>query len=179
MNQQLLALVTAVLDCVEAYVMEMNYGILEEIMDLLLDLPDSIVQAVVAPVSQSCLVVLRVPSIYLATSVCHLLKRLGDAAFAHISPLELMMRFASLIPKNKFHPEFGTDDEGKRLSEQQYGSIEPFERGFAEFRSLAGHLLTSLARIYPVVSNQFILQIFTTLCDGRGTWRIPERNPAL
>ncbi|PBJ77439.1 hypothetical protein BCY84_06407 [Trypanosoma cruzi cruzi] len=174
MNQQLLALVTAVLDCVEAYVMEMNYGILEEIMDLLLDLPDSIVQAVVAPVSQSCLVVLRVPSIYLATSVCHLLKRLGDAAFAHISPLELMMRFASLIPKNKFHPEFGTDDEGKRLSEQQYGSIEPFERGFAEFRSLAGHLLTSLARIYPVVSNQFILQIFTTLCDGRGTLADPR-----
>ncbi|RNF03367.1 hypothetical protein TraAM80_05813 [Trypanosoma rangeli] len=174
LDQGPLSLVAAVLGCVEACVMERNYSTLEELTELLLEMPNPILEAVVAPVSQSCLAMLSVPSIYMATAVCHILKRLGDAAFAHINALELMMRFAVLIPKNKFHPRSGTGEQGKKLSEQQYGSTELFERGFGEFRGLTGHLLTALARVYPVVSNQFILQLLMSLCDGCGSAEDPR-----
>ncbi|RNF19639.1 uncharacterized protein Tco025E_04014 [Trypanosoma conorhini] len=175
-QQEPLLLVAAVLGCVEACVMERNYGTLEEVAELLVEMPNSVIEAVIAPTSQACLAMLSVPSIYLATAACHILKRLGDAAFAHINALELMMRFAALIPKNKFHPRSGTDEEGKQLSEQQYGSAEAFECGFGVFRSLTGHLLTALARVYPVVSNQFVLQLLASLCDGRGSAADPRTS---
>lgn len=173
---ELTGLFTAVLDGVGACVAERNYGLLEEIADLLLELPDPILRGVVASVSRSCLAILAVPSIYIASHVCLILRRLGDAVFPHINPMELLTRLAALMPKNQYHPETGVEGEGKRLSREQYGVVKSFEHGFAEFRGLVGYLLTSLARVYPIVCNQFILHLFTTLCDGRGTWEDPRTS---
>ncbi|KEG12722.1 hypothetical protein DQ04_01471080 [Trypanosoma grayi] len=175
-SPELSVLLGAALGSVDVCLAERSYGTLDEIADLLHEMPDKLIQSVAAPVSQACLVMLAVPSISLASTVCSVLKRLGDDGFSHFNPLDFMARIAVLVPKNKCRPETGTDREGVLLSEQQFGSAELFERGFAEFRSLVGGLLSTLARIYPVVANQFITQLLTTLCDGRGVLGDPRTS---
>ncbi|KAG8347899.1 hypothetical protein TRVL_01279 [Trypanosoma vivax] len=171
-----LELLNAALCSTEWWLAERNYSILEEITELVLEAPGTVINSVTPLLSQVCLHILSLPSIYLASSACSILRRLGDAVFTHINPADLMTRMALLVPKNKFHLKLGTDREGMLLSEQQYGSIDAFEQGFAEFRSLAGQLLSAAARIYPVVSNQFVLQLIAALCDADGTAEDPRTN---
>ncbi|KAH9588622.1 hypothetical protein LSM04_002475 [Trypanosoma melophagium] len=168
-DPELSSFMAAVLRSVEVGVAECNYSMLEETMELLLEMPDPILSAVEAPVCLACHFTLVVPSIYLAFTACMVLRRLGDVVFNYINPLEFIMRLATLVEKNKFDPEHGTHKEGRLLSEQQYGTPQLFNAGFAEFRGIVGHLLSSVARLYPVVSNRFIHRMISTLSDGAGT----------
>nr|CCC93877.1 unnamed protein product [Trypanosoma congolense IL3000] len=167
-------LLDAALDSVEMCVTELNYTNIEEIMELLHESPDVLLHPAIPSISRVCLLILSVPSIFLASIACSILRRLGDPAFNHINPLELLMRLTALVPKNKFHPMFGVDERGVKLSEHDYGTCDAFDQGFSEFRSLSAHVLTTVARIYPVVSNQFILVTITNLNDSKGTAADPR-----
>ncbi|ORC85228.1 uncharacterized protein TM35_000372010 [Trypanosoma theileri] len=173
-DPELSSFMTAVLRSVEVGIAECNYSMLEETMELLLEMPDPILSAVESSVCLACHFTLVVPSIYLAFTSCMVLRRLGDVVFNYINPLEFIMRLATLVEKNKFDPETGSHEEGRILSEQQYGTHVLFNAAFAEFRGIVGQLLSSVARLYPVVSNRFIYRMISTLCDGAGTREDPR-----
>ncbi|CBH15837.1 hypothetical protein, conserved [Trypanosoma brucei gambiense DAL972] len=162
-------LLNVALGSVDMWVAESNHGNIEEVVGLLHDSPDTLLQPAAPVAGRVCLLTLSIPSVLLASVACSIFRRLGDAAFTQINPLELLARLAVLVPKNKLHPCCGTCEGGMQISEHDFGTVEAFTQAFSEFRSLAAHVLTSVARIYPVVANQFMLQLVSNLSDSRGT----------
>ncbi|KAG5489420.1 hypothetical protein GH5_00290 [Leishmania sp. Ghana 2012 LV757] len=147
---------------------------LDEILNLVMELPKDFVQLEGVLLVQNLLSVFSVPSILFAQEVVQLMERVGEEPFRHVDVTEIYHGLRLLLPKNLCHPTQGKNREGQELSREQFGFEQLFEEVFADFRRGASKILTHLARMYPERTNQYLLTLLGDLPDPRGTAEDPR-----
>lgn len=163
-----------VLRKIPALVAQRDIATLDDILNLLLELPKDFIQLEGVAVSQCLMPIFHLPSIQFAQQAVQLLERLDESTFRMGNPVDIYDGLRELVPKNLCHPSNGTNREGRELSQEQFGFDRLFEDVFADFRRGASHILTVLARLFPQRTNEYLLRILSELPDPRGTAEDPR-----
>lgn len=170
-------LLNIVLRKIPALAAERDIATLDDVLNLLLDLPREFTQLEGVLLIQSVLSVFSLPSIQFAQQAVQLMERLDDSTFRQIDPLSVYSCLRPLLPKDLCHPTDGANEEGRELSREQFGFERLFDDVFSDFRRGASRVLTLLARLYPERTNQYLLTVLSELPDPRGTADDP-RTPS-
>ncbi|KPA81225.1 hypothetical protein ABB37_03645 [Leptomonas pyrrhocoris] len=167
-------LLRIVLGKIPTLVADHDIAALDDVLDLLLDLPREFTQLEGVLMVQNIMTAFNLPSIQFAQQVVQLMERLDENTYLQVDPVSIYSGLRLLLPKNLCHPTHGSNQEGKELSQEQFGFDRLFEDVFADFRRSASKVLTLLARLYPERTNQFLLNLLSELPDSRGTPEDPR-----